>query len=194
MLISQLSNLFNQIAAAIGFEFYHYGWPADVNRNLPNNYDPNSETGRKFPYLLLLPPTQSMNIDPAANRNQLRTYAVECLILDTYGYNAQDFSYKNETVIKMESKLQRLSERLMRALFNYSEYAQPGFTIGDTRTDFDPYLFAGNVRCIRMSFSLSFIAPCLDYDFDPETEGLPLNPADLDTYDEEDISDATQIP
>ena len=111
MTITQLSNLFNLIIQNdADYRFYHYGFPSDMNINIGNNYDPTSDTGRLFPYVLLLPPilnSRAMENNTAAIFD---TYQVEFLITDTYAYEQGVLTYKIDTTIELEQTLQILAK------------------------------------------------------------------------------------
>ena len=123
MTITQLSNLFNLIVQNDpDYRFYHYGFPSDMNINIGNNYDPLSDTGRLFPYVLLLPPilnSRAMESNTAAIYD---TYQVEFLITDTYAYEQGVLTYKIDTTIELEQTLQILAKKLIQYLLDYIYY------------------------------------------------------------------------
>ena len=50
MNLLKLSNFFNAISQAhTSFNYYHFGWRSDMLVNIPNNFDPNSSTGKTVP-------------------------------------------------------------------------------------------------------------------------------------------------
>jgi hypothetical protein len=173
MTISQLSNLFNLIVQNdVNFKFYHYGYPSDMNINIQNNFDHLANTGRMFPYLLLLPPT--LNSRAMENNTQAiyDTYNVEFLLTDTYGYQSGLLTYETSTTIEVENRLENYSKIVMQYLLQYSEVSDPPFNVGNYKIEFDPYRFTADTRSVRVMFDLVFPAVCdyenLDISFLPE--------------------------
>ena len=59
MNLLKLSNFFNALTQSHNdFKYYHFGWRADMLENIPNNYDPNSSTGKLFPAVHFVVPAQ----------------------------------------------------------------------------------------------------------------------------------------
>lgn len=184
MTITQLSNLFNLIVQNDSdYRFYHYGFPSDMNINIGNNYDPLSDTGRLFPYVLLLPPilnSRAMENNTAAIYD---TYQVEFLITDTYAYEQGVLTYKTDTTIELEQTLQILAKKLIQYLLDYSAVSNPPFNVGDYRIEFDPYRFTADTRSIRVTLDLVVPAICDDQSLD--ISFLPVDLEDIATADEE---------
>lgn len=184
MTITQLSNLFNLIVQNdADYRFYHYGFPSDMNINIGNNYDPLSDTGRLFPYVLLLPPilnSRAMESNTAAIYD---TYQVEFLITDTYAYEQGVLTYKIDTTIELEQTLQILAKKLIQYLLDYSAISNPPFNVGDYRIEFDPYRFTADTRSIRVTLDLVVPAICDDQSLD--ISFLPVDLEDIATADEE---------
>jgi hypothetical protein len=184
MTITQLSNLFNLIVQNDSdYKFYHYGFPSDMNINIGNNFDPTSDTGRLFPYVLLLPPilnSRAMESNTAAIYD---TYQVEFLITDTYAYNQGLLTYKIDTTIELEQTLQILGKKMIQYLLDYSAISNPPFNVGDYRIEFDPYRFTADTRSIRVTLDLVVPAICDDQSLD--ISFLPVDLEDIATADEE---------
>ena len=184
MTITQLSNLFNLIVQNdADYRFYHYGFPSDMNINISNNYDPTSDTGRLFPYVLLLPPilnSRAMESNTAAIYD---TYQVEFLITDTYAYEQGVLTYKIDTTIELEQTLQILAKKLIQYLLDYSAISNPNFNVGDYRIEFDPYRFTADTRSVRVTLDLVVPAICDDQSLD--ISFLPVDLEDIATADEE---------
>ena len=184
MTITQLSNLFNLIVQNdADYRFYHYGFPSDMNINIGNNYDPLSDTGRLFPYVLLLPPilnSRAMESNTAAIYD---TYQVEFLITDTYAYEQGVLTYKIDTTIELEQTLQILAKKLIQYLLDYSAISNPPFNVGDYRIEFDPYRFTADTRSVRVTLDLVVPAICDDQSLD--ISFLPVDLEDIATADEE---------
>jgi hypothetical protein len=184
MTITQLSNLFNLIVQNDSdYKFYHYGFPSDMNINIGNNFDPTSDTGRLFPYVLLLPPilnSRAMENNTAAIYD---TYQVEFLITDTYAYNQGLLTYKIDTTIELEQTLQILGKKMIQYLLDYSAISNPPFNVGDYRIEFDPYRFTADTRSIRVTLDLVVPAICDDETLD--ISFLPVDLEDIATADEE---------
>ena len=175
MTITQLSNLFNLIVQNDSdYKFYHYGFPSDMNINISNNFDPTSDTGRLFPYVLLLPPilnSRAMESNTAAIYD---TYQVEFLITDTYAYEQGLLTYKIDTTIELEQTLQILAKKMIQYLLDYSAISNPPFNVGDYRIEFDPYRFTADTRSIRVTLDLVIASPatgvglsCMDFQYMP---------------------------
>lgn len=184
MTITQLSNLFNLIVQNDSdYKFYHYGFPSDMNINISNNFDPTSDTGRLFPYVLLLPPilnSRAMESNTAAIYD---TYQVEFLITDTYAYEQGLLTYKIDTTIELEQTLQILAKKMIQYLLDYSAISNPPFNVGDYRIEFDPYRFTADTRSIRVTLDLVVPAICDDQSLD--ISFLPVDLEDIATADEE---------
>lgn len=184
MTITQLSNLFNLIVQNDSdYKFYHYGFPSDMNINISNNFDPTSDTGRLFPYVLLLPPilnSRAMESNTAAIYD---TYQVEFLITDTYAYEQGLLTYKIDTTIELEQTLQILAKKMIQYLLDYSAISNPPFNVGDYRIEFDPYRFTADTRSIRVTLDLVVPAICDDQSLD--ISFLPIDLEDIATADEE---------
>ena len=117
MTITQLSNLFNLIVQNDSdYKFYHYGWPQDMNINISNNFDPTSDTGRLYPYVLLLPPTLQSRAMESSASSIFDTYTIEFLITDTYAYDQALLTYKTDTTIELEQSLQVLAKKMIQYL------------------------------------------------------------------------------
>ena len=184
MPITQLSNLFNLIVQNDpDYRFYHYGFPSDMNINISNNYDPLSDTGRLFPYVLLLPPILNSRAMESNTAAIFDTYQVEFLITDTYAYEQGVLTYKIDTTIELEQTLQILAKKLIQYLLDYSAISNPPFNVGDYRIEFDPYRFTADTRSIRVTLDLVVPAICDDQSLD--ISFLPVDLEDIATADEE---------
>jgi hypothetical protein len=184
MTITQLSNIFNLIVQNDSdYKFFHYGFPSDVNINIQNNFDPLGDTGRLFPYLLLIPPVLQSRAMESSSEAIFDTYQVEFLITDTYAYNQGILTYKNETTIEIEQNLQILAKKIIQYLLDYSAVSNPPFNVGDYRIEFDPYRFTADTRSIRVQLDLVFPAICDDRTLD--ISFLPIDLEDISTTDEE---------
>lgn len=184
MTITQLSNLFNLIVQNdVDYRFYHYGFPSDMNINISNNYDPLSDTGRLFPYVLLLPPILTSRAMESSTASIFDTYQVEFLITDTYAYEQGVLTYKTDTTIELEQTLQILAKKMIQYLLDYSAVSNPPFNVGDYRIEFDPYRFTADTRSIRVTLDLVVPAICDDQSLD--ISFLPVDLEDIATADEE---------
>lgn len=184
MTITQLSNIFNLIVQNDpDYNFYHYGWPSDMNLNIQNNSDPLAKTGRLFPYVLLLPPTIQSRAMESNTASIFDTYSVEFLITDTYAYNQGVLTYKNDTTIEIEQKLQVLAKKLVQYFLDYSAESNPPFNVGDYNIELDPYRFSADTRSIRVRLNLVFPAICDDANLD--ISFLPTDLSDIDSFDYE---------
>lgn len=184
MTITQLSNLFNLIVQNdVDYRFYHYGFPSDMNINIGNNYDPLSDTGRLFPYVLLLPPILNSRAMESNTASIFDTYQVEFLITDTYAYEQGVLTYKIDTTIELEHTLQILAKKMIQYLLDYSAISNPPFNVGDYRIEFDPYRFTADTRSIRVTLDLVVPAICDDQNLD--ISFLPVDLEDIATADEE---------
>lgn len=193
MTITQLSNLFNLIVQNDpDYRFYHYGFPSDMNINIGNNYDPTSDTGRLFPYVLLLPPILSSRAMENNTAAIYDTYQVEFLITDTYAYEQGVLTYKIDTTIELEQTLQILAKKLIQYLLDYSAISNPNFNVGDYRIEFDPYRFTADTRSVRVTLDLVVPAICDDQSLD--ISFLPVDLEDIATADEENQQTIAGIP
>ena len=193
MLFIQVANIINQLVQADpDINYYHYGLPEDLNRNIPNNFDPNSETGRLFPYVLQIPRELTARTQQNGSQSLFETHTVELLFIDTYAYQAQQFDFKRDTALKIFSKLQVLAERIIKGLQEYGEeVALPNFNVSDYTIDPDAARFTANTRMIRVNLSLVFPSACSGYDYDLSI--LEVDPNDTTTTDLEDVNDNTEI-
>jgi len=184
MTITQISNLFNLIVQNDGdYNFYHYGWPSDMNLNIQNNSDPAASTGRLFPYVLLLPPAVKSRAMDNNTNSIFDTYTVEFLITDTYAYNQGLLTYKTDTTIEVEQKLQVLAKKFIQYLLDYSDVSYPLFNVSDYNIEFDPYRFTADTRSIRVRLELVFPAVCDNANLD--ISFLPADLADIGVADYE---------
>ena len=193
MLFIQVANILNQLVELDNdLKYYHYGLPQDVNRNIPNNSDPTSDTGRLFPYVLQIPRELTARTQQNGTQSLFETHTIELLFIDTYAYNAQQFDFKRDTQLKIFSKLQVLAERIIKGLQEYAEeQAIPPFNISDYTIDPDAARFTANTRMIRVNLSLVFPSACSSFDYD--LSSLEIDPNDTVTTDLEDINDNTPI-
>lgn len=193
MLFIQVANIINELVQADpDLKYYHYGLPEDLNRNIPNNFDPNSDTGRLFPYVLQIPRELTARTQQNGSQSLFETHTVELLFIDVYAYNGQQFDQKRDTQLKIFSKLQVLAERIIKALQEYGEdVALPGFNVSDYTIDPDAARFTANTRMIRVNLSLVFPSACSAYDYDLSI--LETDPNDTTTTDKEDVNDNTEI-
>jgi len=179
MTTAQVSNLFNIIVQNTpDFEFYHFGWPNDMNLNTANNFDSVGSTGAKFPYLLMIPPRITGRVMESGTQSIYKTFRCEFLITDTYSFEQQTLGFKKDTSVDVLSKLEILAANLLNYVNQYSEYSETQFTVSDYQADLDPYRFAASTRSIRVSFDLAFLTPCpasgLDLSFLPASfQDLP---------------------
>jgi hypothetical protein len=184
MTITQLSNLFNLIVQNDSdYKFYHYGFPSDMNINISNNFDPTSDTGRLYPYVLLLPPLLASRAMESSASAIFDTYSIEFLITDTYAYDQGLLTYKIDTTIEVEQSLQVLAKKMIQYLLDYSAVSFPSFNVGDYRIEFDPYRFTNDTRSIRVQLDLVFPAICTDDTLD--ISFLPVDLEDIAITDEE---------
>ncbi len=193
MLFIQIANIINELVQLDpDIKYYHYGLPEDVNRNIPNNFDPTSDTGRKFPYVWQIPRQLTARAQQNGTQSLFETHTVELLFIDTYAYQAQQFDFKRDTQLKIFSKLQVLAERIIKGLIEYAEeQALPPFNISDYTIDPDAARFTANTRMIRVNLSLVFPSACSEYDYDLSI--LAVDPNDTVTTDLEDVNDNTPI-
>ena len=193
MLFIQIANIINELVQLdADLQYFHYGLPQDVNRNIPNNFDPNSDTGRLYPYVLQIPRELTARTQQNGTQSLFETHTVELLFIDTYAYNAQQFDFKRDTQLKIFSKLQVLAERIIKGLQEYAEeIAIPPFNISDYTIDPDPARFIANTRMIRVNLSLVFPSACSSFDYD--LSSLDIDPNDTVTTDLEDVNDSTPI-
>lgn len=194
MLFIQVANIINELVQNDpDLKFYHYGLPSEVNINTPNNFDPNSETGRLFPYVLQIPREMTGRAQQNAQQSIFETHNVELLIIDTYAYQAQSFEYKQDTQLKIFSKLQVLAERIIKAFIDYGEeVAIPPFNVGDYSIDPDAARLTANTRMVRVNISLVFASACSSYRYNIGNL-FPVNPEDGETTDKEDENDKDSI-
>jgi hypothetical protein len=178
MLFIQIANIINELVQLDpDIKYYHYGLPEDVNRNIPNNFDPTSDTGRKFPYVLQIPRQLTARAQQNGTQSLFETHTVELLFI---------------TQLKIFSKLQVLAERIIKGLIEYAEeQALPPFNISDYTIDPDAARFTANTRMIRVNLSLVFPSACSEYDYDLSI--LAVDPNDTVTTDLEDVNDNTPI-
>ena len=193
MLFIQIANIINELVQLdADLKYFHYGLPQDVNRNIPNNFDPNSDTGRLYPYVLQIPRELTARTQQNGTQSLFETHTVELLFIDTYAYNAQQFDFKRDTQLKIFSKLQVLAERIIKGLQEYAEdIAIPPFNISDYTIDPDPARFIANTRMIRVNLSLVFPSACSSFDY--ALSSLEIDPNDTVTTDLEDVNDSTPI-
>jgi len=187
MIITQLSNLFNYIVQQDPeAQFYHFGWPNDVNVNIPNNYDPSAATGRLFPYVLLTPPKMLLRAQANGTQSNYERFDMQLILIDTYSHTSPDLSQKIDTGIEVMAGLQALLRRILRALNDYVNLqALIPFAIADMNVDFDAYRFTDSSRSLSVTFSMTFPTGCEDYVFDPTL--IPANFNDINKEDEENI-------
>jgi len=193
MLFIQIANIINELVQLDpDIAYYHYGLPEDVNRNIPNNFDQSSDTGRKFPYVLQIPRQLTARSQQNGTQSLFETHTVELLFIDTYAYQAQQFDFKRDTQLKIFSKLQVLAERIIKGIIEYAQdVAIPPFNISDYTIDPDAARFTANTRMIRVNLSLVFPSACSEYDYD--LSSLEIDPNDTVTTDLEDVNDNTPI-
>lgn len=193
MLFIQIANIINELVQLDpDLKYFHYGLPQDVNRNIPNNFDQNSDTGRLFPYVLQIPRALTARTQQNSGQSLFETHSLELLFIDTYNYNAQQFDFKRDTALKIFSKLQVLAERIIKGLLEYAEeQALPPFNISDYTIDPDAARFTANTRMIRVNLNLVFPSACSEYDYDISM--LEVDPNDTTTTDLEDVNDNTEI-
>jgi len=121
MLFIQIANIINELVQLDpDIKYYHYGLPEDVNRNIPNNFDPTSDTGRKFPYVLQIPRQLTARAQQNGTQSLFETHTVELLFIDTYDYQAQQFVVQGN----VESQGLFLSQRI--AYENVSQIISSG--------------------------------------------------------------------
>lgn len=190
MLFIQIANIFNDLAAADpDLQFFHWGLPADVNKNIANNYDPQSQVGRQFPYLLqVYEPIENYAVQEPSDRTGYETHVITLHFIDTCNYTAQAFDFKRDTRLKVISKLQLIARRFLAALKEYTEeYALPAMNILDARFDPQPQSFTAGTAHLIVSFRLEVPVLCSEVPYDLTI--LETDPTETATYDKEDVLD-----
>ena len=183
----QVSNMFNLIVLNSAlFNFYHFGWPNDMNINIQNNSDAAASTGNKFPYLLMIPPRISGRVMDSRTQSIYKTYRCEFIITDTYSFNQQQLDFKIDTSVQVLSELESLAAQLVNYVNQYSELSSVQFTVSDYTTDLDPYRFTAGTRSIRLAFDLAFLTACPTADLD--LSFLPATFEDISQTDIENIN------
>ena len=196
--IVQISNVLNNITQLHpNFKFYHFGWRSDIEKDIDNNFDNDTATGRFFPSVQWVPPSQEVLEDLHNNR---RTIKMELFFDDLQGYTSTG-EIDTRTMIEVFRDLKRGATIFLNnfSRFLTNIYLDQAFVDTDKPINFFYDSNAGQAKRIflKVDFSLTYFEHCESLILDPAN--LPVDPSSIspvETYDYEDyknINDSRPI-
>ena len=196
MNLLKLSNFFNAISQAhTSFNYYHFGWRSDMLVNIPNNFDPNSSTGKLFPAVhFAVPESFNSTVNDSTNKDSIP--------VTLYFDNLQDYNNNGtantKTLLRQWSDLTILAKEYLYNVQRLMERDLTGFYL-DTdsfRLEFDSDLGADKLISVKATFNVTVQADCINVELEPTT--LTATPSSLypvaDGYDYEDLYNLIDVP
>lgn len=161
MNILKVSNLFKLLVdASPVLESYHMGYAEDIERNVANAYDPNNQTGTRFPHLQWVLPVEGALSDSIDTINiALRFYAL------------QDRNNEGEPItdtlgVQTEALKRAAVEFWMALRMKSIDGTKRGYGIAVSTTCkyfTDHYATSQRLICVGMDFDVKVGYSCEDY-------------------------------
>lgn len=170
MTLTELSNIFNQIAQNIpGINFYHFGFLSDINTSIQNNFQPSFDCADPYPLVMFEPPAGSYRTHDS---KVFRT--VRLLFADRQDSNKNGTTCN--TLVEKMSDLENIALSFMRTLYSLKiEGACLQSSLRKQEAAFNLDAYAFNDRLVTYELTFSLVTPystnCLDLDLttiDPE--------------------------
>lgn len=158
----QISNIFNlMVQADSRLNFYHFGWRSDINRNIDNNFDQGTQTGRLYPSVQFHVPENTSisnsDLDYLGSKEEIQ--------ITLYFDNLQDFnndsSQKTDTLIEQWTNLKQIAEDFVR---NFNIVFCEKYGMGSINSEIK-YISRSNLHndkliTLEVSFDLLHTTPC----------------------------------
>lgn len=168
--IVEISNLFNTIARMhTGVESYHFGWPSDRARNVPNNFD-DANLGNYFPRVTWAPPEGTEDILSLRDEIEVTLY-----FDDLQGYD-ETAGLVNKTQAEQWRDLRDAALRFLREVnaagHKLLKEQGDGIRIRDNRVRWSLDSFSGQQRLITViaRFTLDTATKCIDLSLDYDND------------------------
>ena len=179
MTLTQLSNVFNEIAQAMPeLNNYHFGFLSDIDINILNNFNPSPKCQTPYPMALFEPPSGSF--DPQKSQS---TRVVDLWIVDRQQGDKQGTTC--ETLVEKMSFIEEIGNSFLRTLkFIKIDGAclKTSLKNAAASTELDGYQFKDRLVTYKMTFSINtpIVTNCV--------VGL-----ELDTVQHEDLEIGTTV-
>lgn len=163
MNLLKFSNLVNQIVYLHpDIRSYHFGWLSDALQNTENNYNPDLETGKLYPHLLMNVPDGSLDIRDLSN-----TANVEFRLFDLQQATLEGEAV-TDTLLEMWLRLKEDLTQVLRELYHYPKSEGFRFTIerSSVNWDLDSNDYQDNLISVIMRFTVLWHEQCNDLDLD----------------------------
>lgn len=169
MNLLRISNLFNLLVqGSTFFRSYHFGYASDIDRNVPNNFDPNNETGKFYPHVAWIAPPEGA----ADLRRGMDEVEIEIRFYDLLDYkNDGDPVAMSETMLKRWDALKREAFVFISAIRMSKQVGQSG----TVKWFSDSHVGSDRLICIGATVTLQQVFSCADIEAVAKalSEGLP---------------------
>ena len=174
--------------------FYHFGWRSDINRNIDNNFDEGTSTGRKFPAVQFHVPENT-----SISQNGLDYYGLqEDIQITLYFDDLQDYNNnsteKIDTLLEQWTNLKTIAEDFV---LNFEKVIVEKYGVGhiDSEIKFIPRSNLHNDKLItwEVSFLMNHITPCTLEENQVDLLALPsrIESFDLENYKKGFVNEAS---
>lgn len=180
MNLLHISNTFHQLVQQSAFfQSYHFGYHADINANIPNNFDPNNEAGKIYPHVLWVAPVEgSIQMQGDTGRD-----TIEVML---FFYNLQDYTNDSEPLDLQSTLLTQWHTLKARAVeFLHGINKSRIFRIVDGKAKYftDSNAQIDRLICVGCEFTLQVNYGCDDY----QCQQPQLSAALVETFGADDM-------
>lgn len=166
MTLTELSNIFNQVAQAIPeINNYHFGLLSDVNIPIINNWNPSVACQKKYPMLMLTPPDGSYS--PSSG---IAGRTLEIWVFDRQDSNGSGTTC--DTLVEKFSLVEQIGNDFLKSLkFAKNKTGNPCLTLSfkenEAATILDGYQFEDNVVAYKMTIEVKtpYNANCVNVEY-----------------------------
>jgi hypothetical protein len=180
MNLLHLSNLFNKLVQDSSFfQSYHFGYHSDININVPNNFDPNNEAGKRFPHVLWAAPVEGQI--QMSGDNGTDDIDVMLFFYSLHGYrNDSDPIDIDITMLRQWNTLKARAIEFVHALNKGRDFKIKGQTV---KYFTDSNVSVDRLLCVGVEFRLTNVYGCPDY----EAQIPPLSAANISPVKSSDL-------
>lgn len=152
-MVTQLTNAFKEIADGLaGIQAYHFGYHSDINTSITNVYNPEGQTGQKFPLCLFVaPPSAAVN----SKQKQL-TYDVELFFYDTQNYTT-DAVQRSQTMCEVWDRLERIAIAFLHSITEAKIHTEEAQLLHDAHAHIQ------GLCAVGLTFKVTVPYGCDDY-------------------------------
>lgn len=171
-----ISNLFNLLVQESDyFASYHFGYHSDIERNVPNNFDPDGNTGKPFPHVTwAAPPDGVLDLKQKSDLINVELYFYSLQDIDGNGdpIGATWLEQWNTLKARAVEFIHAVRDRRLLAINN------------ENRVEWltDANATTSRLICVGLKFQLYTLYKCEDYELNDPPLGSTLPaPGEIDT-------------